>query len=128
MDFQTIYDLAHAAGMAAVNKLKVVPMVVQQHQNVMDDNSPVTKKWYVADGVCGFAWVNVKPGNSAFANWLKVKKLASRDSYYGGVSIWISDFNQSMQKKKHTLEHLLKHYLSTVLKLILIQEWIKFYG
>ena len=100
MDFQTLYDLANAAGKCAVNKLKVQPMVVQQHANIIDDSSPVINEWYVADGVCGFAWVNIKPGNSAFAKWLKTKNLADKDSYYGGVTILISDYNQSMQKKE----------------------------
>jgi hypothetical protein len=49
--------------------------------------------------VCGFAWVNIKPGNSAFANWLKMKKIARRDEYYGGVTVWVSDYNQSMERK-----------------------------
>ena len=44
---------------------------------------------------CGFAWVNVKPGTSKFAKWLKEKELASKDSFKGGVTIWVGDFNQS---------------------------------
>ncbi len=98
-DWQSLYDAAHKAGMEAVSKLNVVPMVVQQHANPLDDASPVEKSYFVADGVCGFAWVQVKPGNSPFAKWLKEKGLASADSYAGGVCIWVSAFNQSMQRK-----------------------------
>jgi hypothetical protein len=36
---------------------------------------------------CGFAWVNIKPGNCAIANYLK-KKGEARKSYHGGVDVW----------------------------------------
>jgi hypothetical protein len=53
----------------------------------------------IADGVCGFAWITVKPGNCGFAKYL-VKKGAARRAYGGGVSVWVSAFNQSMAKKE----------------------------
>lgn len=98
--FEEILAEADAAGKAAVEKLNVVPMVVSSHVNQLDDNSPVVKQWYVPDGVCGFAWVNVKPGNSPFANFIKAKGIGRADSYEGGVRISISDYNQSLQKKE----------------------------
>lgn len=99
LDCQGIYDKAHAAGMEAVNKLNVVPMTVVGHANPLDDNSPVTERYFVADGVCGFANVVVKPANSAFAKFLVSKKLASKH-YAGGVSMYVHFFNQSYQKKQ----------------------------
>lgn len=90
-DFQKLYDKADKAGRDAVEVMMCRPMTVC-------DNAG--NSWYVADGVCGFAWVNVKPGTSKFARWLKSKNYASTDSYYGGVTIWISSYNQSMQKKE----------------------------
>jgi hypothetical protein len=87
--FQSLWDNARAAGMAAVEALDVQPMVVVGE-----------KRYFVADGVCGFAWVNVKPGTSKFAKWLKASGHARTDSYYGGVTVWVSQFNQSMQKKE----------------------------
>lgn len=104
--FEEIFNEAHAAGMAAVEKLNVVPMVVAQHENQMNDNSPIVKSWFVADGVCGFAWVNIKPGNSPFAKYLKTVEVPGilaqghKDDYYGGVTMWVGGFNQSMQKKE----------------------------
>lgn len=90
--YEKLYREAHAAGMEAVNALEVTPMTVVD---------PATgQKWRVDDGVCGFAWVNVKPGNCKFANWLKKSGNGRRDSYYGGVTVWVSAFNQSMQKKE----------------------------
>jgi hypothetical protein len=44
--------------------------------------------------------VNVKPGTSAFAKWLKEKGYARTDDYYGGVTIWISAYNQSFVRKE----------------------------
>ena len=50
--------------------------------------------WHAPEGVCGFAWVKVSPGNSSFAKWLVKNKMA-RKGYYGGVEINISDFRRS---------------------------------
>jgi hypothetical protein len=52
----------------------------------------------IADGVCGFAWVKLRPGNSSFARFL-VKKGIARSSYSGGVDIWIREYGQSYEKK-----------------------------
>ena len=46
------------------------------------------------------AWINVKPGNSRFANFLKAQKIARPDKYEGGVIIWVSAGGQSYQLKK----------------------------
>jgi len=97
--WQELYDKALQAGREAAKACTPTPMVVQQHANMMDDNSPVVKQWHVPDGVCGFAWVKIRPGNCPFANWLKKNKLGSK-AYRGGVEIWISEYNQSMTKKE----------------------------
>ena len=86
-----IYQQADRAGNDAVAKLAVVPMIVK------DTNS--NKQWYVEDGVCGFASIIVKPATSVFARYLKANGLA-RKHYYGGLAIYISAFNQSLQKKE----------------------------
>ena len=48
-------------------------------------------------GLCGFAWVNVK--DRKFGNYLKKMGLGRADHYYGGVTVWISDYNQSHEMK-----------------------------
>ena len=98
-DWPSLYSEAHRAGMDAGSSSVPTPMVVQQHSNVMNDNSPVVQQWNVPDGVCGFAWVVVRPANSPFANWLKKNNLA-RAHYRGGVSVWVGEFNQSMTRKE----------------------------
>lgn len=87
--FQLAYNMALNAGRAAAINATPTPMVVVGGG----------QRYFVADGVCGFAWVNVKPGTSRFAKWLVSEKLA-RKSYSGGVDIWISDYDQSMQRKE----------------------------
>lgn len=90
---------ADAAGRAAADACKPTPMVVEQHANPLDDRSEVKQSWYVADGVCGFAWVTFHPGGSSFARWAcKVKDC--RSAYHGGVQHWVSDYGQSMQRKE----------------------------
>lgn len=98
--FRNILNEAQEAGRKAALALTPIPMVVGEAKSILSDEIDYTKPtYYVADGVCGFAWVNITPGTSAFARWLKKEGLAHK-SYDGGVNIWISDYNQSMQKKE----------------------------
>jgi len=100
LEMSKLWSKAWAAGEEAVKGVVPDVMIVTQHKNMADDNSPVDKQWIVPDGPCGFAWVQIKPGNSRFANFLKKEDLARPDSYLGGVSIWVSAYNQSMQRKE----------------------------
>jgi len=101
IDWQEVYNKANDAGKKAAEECKPTPMVVQQRANPLDDNSEVVKEYGpYADGVCGFAWVNIRPGNHSFCNWLKKNDIASRDNYYKGVSMWVHDYDQSMEKKR----------------------------
>jgi hypothetical protein len=93
-----LYARAYAAGRAAGEACNPAPMIVDQHADVLDDASPITQSWYVPSGVCGFAWVNIRPGSSSFARWLTAQGYARR-SYYGGIDIWISDYSQSYDRK-----------------------------
>jgi hypothetical protein len=99
-DFQELYSKAVEAGNTAVVGFRPILMHVQQATDLTSGFDASKPYEVVEDGVCGFAWVNVKPGNSAFANWLKKQGKGRSDSYYGGVTVWVSEFNQSMQKKE----------------------------
>ena len=99
MNEQSIYQQAHYAGNVAVEMATVTPMVVQQRANPLNDNSELVREYFVSDGVCGFASVNVKPANSKFAKFLVANGLG-RKSFNGGVSMSVRDFNQSLQKKE----------------------------
>lgn len=98
---QNLYNKAHKAGMNAANNAQVAPMVVAHTKNIFSNEIDESKpKHFVEDGVCGFAWVNVKPGNSKFANWLKKNDIARPSSYEGGVNVYIHQFGQSLQRKE----------------------------
>jgi hypothetical protein len=97
--FAALYDIAHAAGMAALVACQPRPMVVQEHANMADDTSPVAQQWIVEGGACGFAWVTVMPATCSFAHWLKKHKGCSK-AYYGGMQIWVHEGGQSMARKE----------------------------
>ena len=98
-DFANVWDKAWKAGQAAAAACVPVPMHVVQHANPLDDSSPVVHRYApVTDGVCGFASVKFA-GNTAFGKWAKKQGLA-RPAYQGGLSVWIGDYNQSLQKKE----------------------------
>jgi hypothetical protein len=97
---KSLYEEAHAAGMKAGTECRPMPMRVEQHANMMDDNSPVVKSWNVPDGPCGFAWVNLKPARGRFASWCKKNGKGKPDSYYGGLTFWVREFGQSLERKE----------------------------
>ncbi len=85
-----LLEKADKAGKQAVENLNVVPMVV---------GDPRTgEAWFIADGVCGFAWVKF-PGNTPFGRWAKSQGIA-RPGYPKGLAISVRDYNQSLQKKE----------------------------
>ena len=97
---------AHVAGMAAGRAASPPTMIVQRHADQFDDSSPVTERYVVPEGPCGFAWVTVKPANSRIGKAMgklfdgKFGGAARRDSYAGGMMLWVWEFNQSMVRKE----------------------------
>ena len=89
---------ADAAGREAAAARTPTPMIVTGRVNPLDDTSKIQEQYYVADGVCGFAYVTVKPGNSKFAKFVK-KELGGFNAYYGGVQFSVHSYNQSMELK-----------------------------
>lgn len=87
-DLEAIYQEAYEAGMAAGTAVAPIPMTVVGGG----------KSFYVSEGACGFAWINV-PGNSAFGKFLK-KEKGCRNDYPKGVAWWVGEFNQSMARKE----------------------------
>ena len=89
--FADLVERAHQAGLEAGNSAVPVPMTVREDR-------PGGQSWYVADGVCGFAWAQF-PGNKPFGRFMKARGLASR-AYGGGLQVWVRQFGQSMQRKE----------------------------
>jgi hypothetical protein len=98
IDYAALYAEADKAGRAAAESIKPAPMVVSE-ADVFGKRLPEGKSWYVSEGVCGFAWVSVRPGSCGMAKWLKEKKGARIDSYAGGMRLSISAYGQSMERK-----------------------------
>lgn len=96
---KAIFDKAHAAGLAAVEKTVPTPMTVTMHANMLDDSSPVVKSWHVPEGPCGFAWIRIYPGTSSAARYAK-KYLGAEKGYPSGMEIWVSNFGQSVELKE----------------------------
>lgn len=115
--FLALVKAAHVAGEAAGTAAKPVPMVVQERANPAADlfgiDSPVVKEYHVADGVCGFAWISLHAKGTEgkrFVNWLTGHQKPARPDlaptvtahkkYTGGHDIWVSGYDQSMQRKE----------------------------
>ena len=83
----SIFDLAHSAGLLAVEQLNVEPMAV------VDGST----RYIVEGGVCGFAWVTMPARGAHVA---AAKAFGARKGYPKGLTIWVSHFGQSMQRKE----------------------------
>jgi hypothetical protein len=98
--FNELYEKAWKAGEAAAADLVPVGMFVGQPTTTFGTDVDFTKRVeFIPDGVCGFAWVKIRPATTPFARWLK-KSKGARKAYDGGLDIWIGSYNQSMQKKE----------------------------
>jgi hypothetical protein len=99
--FSQAWAKATAKAVEAFDNAKPVPMVAQQHESPFDDSSRVTQQWVVNDGVCGFAWLVARPGNSSFAHWAR-KNLGASAAYGGGLRIQlpVGRTSQSLTRKE----------------------------
>lgn len=95
--FSRIHEQAHKAGMKAGTEALPAPMTVFESDL---QGCPIAggKVWHVAEGACGFAWVQFK-GNTAWGKWAKEQGIA-RPAYPKGLHIWVSEFNQSIVRKE----------------------------
>lgn len=94
-----LFQRAHTIGNDAAGAIVPTPMHVVERADPLDDSSEIVRRYPpVMDGVCGFAWVNVR-GNTSFARWLRKTGKGRTDSYAGGTQIWVSHFGQSYERK-----------------------------
>jgi hypothetical protein len=85
LSYGELYELADKAGKAAAEAKTPTPMHLRGYEPI-------------ADGVCGFAWVHVRDARTSFAKWL-ASEHSAHSGYYGGVELWISDYQQSYELK-----------------------------
>ena len=88
-----LLKLAEAAGMKAGLEVCPNPMTLTDIHS--------GKKYDVAEGGCGFAWVNISPARGKFVNYLK-KLNKGHKSYYGGYDYWVgsTELGQSITRKE----------------------------
>jgi len=82
---------AHTAGMAALKAVTPRPMTVRETHG--------SREWHSEEGLCGFAWINVRPGNCGFARWAKSRNLGHK-GYHGGYNVWVRDGGMSVERKE----------------------------
>jgi hypothetical protein len=87
-DWKALYESAHEAGLEAVKRATPTPMVVYESVGLSDTPKPGGKSWVVPSGLCGFAWINIRPATSSFVKYLKSRGIG-RLAYGGGWSIWV---------------------------------------
>lgn len=104
--FREILAEADAAGREAVRKLNVIPMIVGEAIGFTNQIGYSRPTEFVADGVCGFAWTYVYPKHKGNTKLGKQERAALeacdfQQDYCNPkkYTLWISDFDQSMQKK-----------------------------
>jgi len=108
--FAKLWKKAKEAGMKAGENTQPTPMLLTEREQPFDRTSKVVQTWYVQEGPCGFAWITVRPGTTAFARWLK-KHAHGHKGYYGGVEVFIDEHGQSIERKEahaHALAAILR--------------------
>ena len=105
--FEALMEKADAVGREAVANLKVTPMIVGKSKslfsNEIDYSEPVE---YIADGVCGFAWISIYPefkGNTRLGKQERavLEEFEFEQDYSNKAKYtrWVSDFGQSLERK-----------------------------
>ena len=99
-DWADVYAKAVKAGEAAYAAATPTPMVVGDAKGITSNEIDYTKPtYYVADGVCGFAWVEVHPARGGFVTWCK-KNGHGRKGYPAGYHFWVKTPCQSYERKR----------------------------
>lgn len=100
-----VFSEAQTAALSHFHQCTPVPVIFGQAKDLFSSEIIPGTEEYVSDGVCGFAWVNIKPARGPLVKYLKSKGIG-RPGTYGGYSL--SSYNcipgsgssQSMQRKE----------------------------
>ena len=85
-----VLEEAHLAGLYAGNTaLPTQYDVVNEKQEVIDT---------LTDGLCGFAWITIRPARGPLVAHLKKMDIGDK-GWNGGYEIWVSHFGQSYERK-----------------------------
>jgi hypothetical protein len=98
-NFESLWQDVLDAGNAAAQAAKPTPMIVGEAKSLFTDEIDYSKPtYYVAGGVCGFAYVRTK-GNTAFGRWAK-KAGYMRPGYPTGLMYSVRAGGQSLEIKE----------------------------
>ena len=95
MDYDMLWSAADAAGRKAAAACTPTPMVVGQYDQATGTARIID---VVEGGVCGFAYIKIRPARGPFVSWLKARGIGHK-AYNGGWEISIHDYGQSMTYK-----------------------------
>jgi hypothetical protein len=98
IDLETIFDEASIAGMTAGNNHTPAPMTITDGDLLTGKPIEGAKVYNVPQGVVGFAWIVIRPGTSKAAKFA-VKHYGAGPHHAGGVSIWVTQFDQCYERK-----------------------------
>jgi hypothetical protein len=97
---KSIYNKAHHAGIQASKKCKPTPMIVGTPTTPFGNDIDTSKTmYYVEGGVCGFAWIEIRPARGKFVQWLKKNDIGGI-GYYGGWQISVFIGTQSLERNE----------------------------
>lgn len=95
------------------------PMIVGHPSTPLgNDVDPTKPMWYVADGVCGMAFVVLESGRTGFAQWLLKNGYGNKHWSYGrtkGVSLYdfprfgFAEVGQSYEKNRFVAIRMAEH-------------------
>ena len=96
--FEKLVKDAHRAGMEALAAAKPRPMIVGSPTTPLgNDIDPTKPTYYVSEGVCGFAWITVRPATSSFGRWALANGWSK--AYNGGAQLFVHEGGQSYERK-----------------------------
>lgn len=96
-DFTAIFKKAQEAAEAAAQAVTPPSFLVGTAVGLSDEID-YSQPTYILEGLCGFAWINIKPARGPFVTWLKKQGIGRTDSYEGGYRISSSDLAPSTQR------------------------------
>ena len=98
--FETLMNQLAGIADAAYMAAQPAPMAVYETAGLSDAPKPGGRSWYVSEGVCGFAWVVIKPATSSFAKYLARKEIGYK-AYDGG---WVLPMHHFIVNMSQSLE------------------------
>lgn len=111
--FEEIWKEASKAAWEGFQDCKPTPMIVGQARGLFGNEIIPGTEEVVEDGVCGFAWIQVKPARGPWVSWMKNNDIGS-SGVYGGWTLSPMDFDsrigrsQSMERKTSAMNAALK--------------------